>query len=172
MRSGAILYLDEVVEARPDTTVVIHPLTDHRRTLSLDKTGEVIKAAPEFQLVISYNPAYQHALKDLKPSTRQRFISLEFDFPGREREIAIVMAESGVSRGCAASLVMLAERMRPLRDRGLAEAPGTRILVAAGQLIAAGIAERRACEVAIASPLTDDPTLLATLRDLIAGQFP
>lgn len=172
VRSGAILYLDEVVEARPDTTVVIHPLTDHRRTLSLDKTGEVIKAAPEFQLVISYNPAYQHALKDLKPSTRQRFISLEFDFPEREREIAIVMAESGVPHASAASLVMLAERMRPLRDRGLAEAPGTRILVAAGQLISAGISERRACEVAIASPLTDDPTLLATLRDLIAGHFP
>lgn len=172
VRSGAILYLDEIVEARPDTTVVIHPLTDHRRTLSLDKTGEVIQAAPGFQLVISYNPAYQHALKDLKPSTRQRFVALEFDFPEREREIAIVMTESGVPRACAASLVTLVERIRPLRDRGLAEAPSTRILVAAAQLVAAGIPERRACEVAIATPLTDDPTLLATLRDLIAGNFP
>lgn len=171
VRNGAILYLDEVVEARPDTTVVIHPLTDHRRMLSLDKTGEVIRAAPGFQLVISYNPAYQHALKDLKPSTRQRFVALEFDFPEREREIAIVMTEGGVPRDCAASLVMLAERMRPLRDRGLAEAPSTRILVAAAQLIASGIGERRACEVAIAAPLTDDPTLLATLHDLIAGNF-
>ncbi|GAB3554288.1 transcriptional regulator NirQ [Noviherbaspirillum agri] len=171
VRSGAILYLDEFVEARSDTTVVIHPLTDHRRMLSLDKTGEVIKAAPGFQLVISYNPAYQHALKDLKPSTRQRFVAMEFDFPEPEREIAIVMEESGVRRDCAAGLVTLVQRIRPLRDRGLAEAPSTRILVAAAQLIAAGIPERRACEVAIAMPLTDDPTLLATLRDLIAGNF-
>ncbi len=171
-RCGAILYLDEIVEARPDTTVAIHPLSDHRRTLWLDKTGEMIEAAPGFQLVISYNPAYQHALKDLKPSTRQRFVALEFDFPQREREIEIVAGEGGVGRGQAAALVTLAERIRPLRDRGLAEAPGTRLLVAAARLIAAGIAERKACEVAIAAPLTDDPTLAATVRDLIAGNFP
>lgn len=172
VRSGAILYLDEVVEARQDTTVVIHPLTDHRRTLTLEKTGEVITAAPGFQLVISYNPAYQHALKDLKPSTRQRFASLSFDFPDREREAAILMAEGGVSRACAATLVELAGRLRPLRDRGLAEAPSTRVLVAAARLIAAGIPERRACEVTLATPLTDNPMLLETLLALIAGSFP
>ena len=172
VRNGAILYLAEIVEARPDTTVAIHPLSDHRRMLSLDKTGEVIAAAPGFQLVISYNPAYQHALKDLKPSTRQRFVALEFDFPQREREIEIVAGESGVGRGPAAALVTLAERIRPLRDRGLAEAPSTRVLVAAARLIAAGIPERKACEVAIAGPLTDDQTLAATVRDLIAGNFP
>lgn len=171
-RSGAILYLDEVVEARQDTTVVIHPLTDHRRTLTLEKTGEVITAAPGFQLVISYNPAYQHALKDLKPSTRQRFASLAFDFPDREREAAILMAEGGVSRACAVTLVELAGRLRPLRDRGLAEAPSTRVLVAAARLIAAGIPERRACEVTLATPLTDNPMLLETLLALIAGSFP
>ncbi|HLO64609.1 MAG TPA: CbbQ/NirQ/NorQ/GpvN family protein [Azonexus sp.] len=172
LRSGAILYLDEVVEARQDTTVVIHPVTDHRRTLSLEKTGEVIEASPGFQLVISYNPAYQHALKDLKPSTRQRFAALAFDFPDREREAAILMAEGGVDRGCAATLVELAARIRPLRDRGLPEAPSTRLLVAAARLMAAGIPERRACETAIAAPLTDDPILLETLGALIAGSFP
>ena len=172
VRCGAILYLDEIVEARPDTTVVIHPLSDYRRTLSLDKTGEVIDAAPGFQLVISYNPSYQHALKDLKPSTRQRFIAMEFDFPDTERETAIVAGESGIDRGSAAGLVTLAARMRPLRDRGLPEAPSTRILVSAARLIAAGIPARQACEAAIAMPLTDDPTLLATLRDLISASFP
>ncbi|RZI42599.1 CbbQ/NirQ/NorQ/GpvN family protein [Herbaspirillum sp. HC18] len=172
VRCGAILYLDEIVEARPDTTVVIHPLSDYRRRLSLDKTGEVIEAETGFQLVISYNPAYQHALKDLKPSTRQRFIALEFDFPDSGRETAIVAGESGVSRAVASALVALASRIRPLRDRGLSEAPSTRLLVSAAHLISAGIPERQACEAAIATPLTDDPTLLATLRDLIAGSFP
>lgn len=172
LRVGAILYLDEVVEARQDTTVVIHPLSDHRRTLSLEKTGETVAAAPGFQLVISYNPAYQQALKDLKPSTRQRFASLTFDFPDREREAAILMGEGGVPRDCAVTLVELAARMRPLRERGLPEAPGTRTLVAAARLIASGIPQRRACEVAIADALTDDPLLLGTLGDLIAGSFP
>lgn len=172
VRMGAILYLDEVVEARQDTTVVIHPLTDHRRTLCLEKTGEVIVAAPSFQLVISYNPAYQHALKDLKPSTRQRFAALAFDFPDHEREVAILMGESGIDRGRAVALVELAARIRPLRDRGLPEAPSTRILVAAARLMTAGISERRACEVAVAAPLSDDPVLLATVGALIAGSFP
>ena len=172
LRGGAILYLDEIVEARQDRTVVIHPLADYRRLLTLDKTGEIIPAAVGFQLIISYNPAYQHALKDLKPSTRQRFVALEFDFPEPEREIEIIRRETGVERACAAALVTLAGRIRPLRARGLAEAPSTRILVAAAQLMAAGIAEREACEVAIAAPLTDDPILAATLRDLIAGSFP
>ncbi len=172
VRQGALLYLDEVVEARPDTTVIIHPLSDHRRTLTLDKTGETLVAAAGFQLVISYNPAYQHALKDLKPSTRQRFVALDFDFPSPPREAAIVELEGGVDPGCAVALVELAARIRPLRDRGLPEAPGTRLLVAAARLIAAGLPERRACTVAIAAPLTDDPTLRATLDALIAGSFP
>lgn len=172
VRSGAILYLDEIVEARSDTTVVIHPLSDYRRTLSLDKTGEVIEAAPGFQLVISYNPSYQHALKDLKPSTRQRFIAMEFDFPEQDREVAIIAGESGVDHACAAALAALAARIRPLRDRGLSEAPSTRILVSAARLIAVGIPERQACEAALAMPLTDDPTLLATMRDLISASFP
>lgn len=171
MRLGAILYLDEVVEARQDTTVVIHPAADHRRTITLEKTGEAIEARPGFQLVISFNPAYQHAFKDLKPSTRQRFAALEFDFPDPAREAAILVAEGGIDRACAISLVELAARIRPLRERGLPEAPSTRVLVAAARLIAAGIPERRACEVAIATPLTDDPILLETLDALIAGSF-
>ncbi|HEU4883528.1 MAG TPA: AAA family ATPase, partial [Longimicrobium sp.] len=128
-RVGAICYLDEVVEARQDTVVVIHPLTDDRRLLPVDKTGELIHAAPGFQLVISYNPGYQHALKDLKPSTRQRFVALEFDFPAEEREAAIVAHEGGVDRADALRLVRLAARVRRLRDQGLAESPGTRLLV-------------------------------------------
>jgi nitric oxide reductase NorQ protein len=172
VRAGALLYLDEVVEARPDTTVVIHPLTDYRRTLTLEKTGEILPAAPGFQLVISYNPAYQHALKDLKPSTRQRFTALDFDFPDPAREAAILAVEGGVERGTAMALVELAARIRPLRDRGLPEAPSTRVLVAAARLIASGIPERRACQAAIARPLTDDAVLLSTMDALIAGSFP
>lgn len=171
VRLGALLYLDEIVEARQDTTVVIHPLSDHRRALTLEKTGETLEAAAGFQLVLSYNPAYQHALKDLKPSTRQRFVALSFDFPDAARETAIVASEGGVARDVAAELVALARRVRPLRDRGLPEAPSTRVLVAAARLIGAGVAPRRACELAIAAPLTDDATLLATLHDLIAGSF-
>lgn len=171
LRSGAILYLDEVVEARQDTTVVIHPAADHRQALTLEKTGEAVAARPGFQLVVSFNPAYQHALKDLKPSTRQRFAAIEFDFPDPAREAAILIAEGGVERACAVTLVELAGRLRPLRERGLPEAPGTRVLIAAARLIAAGIPERRACEVAIAAPLSDDPVLLDTLRTLIAGSF-
>jgi nitric oxide reductase NorQ protein len=171
VREGAICYLDEVVEARQDTTVVIHPLADHRRMLPIDKTGELIEADPGFQLVISYNPSYQHALKDLKPSTRQRFISLEFDFPPEEQEARIVAHEAGMSAADARALVQLARRLRGLRDRGLAEVPSTRLLVAAGQLIASGIDARRACDVAIVTPLSDEPMLLAAMRDIVAAMF-
>lgn len=171
VRHGAICYLDEIVEARQDTTVVIHPLADHRRMLPIDKTGELIEAAPGFQLVISYNPSYQHALKDLKPSTRQRFVSLEFSFPAPEHEARIVAHESRVNAADARALVILAQRLRTLQDRGLAEVPSTRLLVAAGQLIAGGVERRRACEVAIVSPLSDEPTLLAAMRDLVEGTF-
>jgi nitric oxide reductase NorQ protein len=167
VRTGAICYLDEVVEARQDTLVVIHPLADDRRLLPLEKTGELLEAAPGFQLVISYNPGYQHALKELKPSTRQRFVALEFEFPPPAREAEIVAHESGVPRDRARALVELALQVRRLRDQGLSEAPGTRLLVSAGRLIANGIAPREACRTAIASPLTDDPDLLAAIEDLV-----
>lgn len=167
VREGAICYLDEIVEARQDTVVVLHPLTDHRRMLPIDKTGETIEAAPGFQLVISYNPGYQRMLKDLKPSTRQRFVAIEFDFPNAQREIRIVMRESGIDEATAHTLVTLAQRLRRLRDRGLAEEPSTRLLVAAASLIASGISIKEACRVAIISPLSDDPTLVAAMNDLL-----
>jgi nitric oxide reductase NorQ protein len=168
-RHGAVCYLDEIVEARQDTVVVIHPLSDDRRILPIDKTGELIEAAPGFQLVISYNPGYQHVLKDLKPSTRQRFVALEFDFPPPELEIEVVVHEGGVDRGTAAALVGLAGRLRNLHDRGLAEVPSSRLLVAAARLIASGIEPGKACRVALMAPLTDDPDLLAAIGDLIAA---
>jgi nitric oxide reductase NorQ protein len=168
-RIGAICYLDEMVEARQDTIVVIHPLTDDRRILPIDKTGELVEAAPGFQLVISYNPGYQHATKDLKPSTRQRFVTLDFDFPPPELETEIVMDESGVSRDVARSLVELARKVRRLREQGLAEAPGTRLLVSTARLIASGIPAEQACAVALTGPLTDDPDLIAAITDLVAA---
>ncbi|HEX5971926.1 MAG TPA: CbbQ/NirQ/NorQ/GpvN family protein [Gemmatimonadaceae bacterium] len=167
VRSGAICYLDEVVEARQDTLVVIHPLTDDRRILPLEKTGELLEAAPGFQLVISYNPGYQHALKDLKPSTRQRFVAMEFDFPPPAQEAEIVQHESGVAANVARALVDVAHQVRRLRDQGLAEGPGTRLLVSTGRLITSGIAPRQACRTALANPLTDDPDLLAAIDDFI-----
>jgi nitric oxide reductase NorQ protein len=166
-RAGAICYLDELVEARQDTVVVIHPLTDDRRVLPVEKTGELVEAAPGFQLVVSYNPGYQHAIKDLKPSTRQRFVALEFDFPPAATEVEIVRHEAGVSARVAESLVELARLVRRLEEQGLAEGPGTRLLVAAGRLVASGIPAAQACRVAIASPLTDDPDLLAAIEDLV-----
>jgi nitric oxide reductase NorQ protein len=168
VRAGAVCYLDEVVEARQDTLVVIHPLADDRRLLPLEKTGELLEAAPGFQLVISYNPGYQHALKELKPSTRQRFVSLEFDFPPPAREAEIVAHESGVPAATARALVGLAQQIRRLRDQGLAEGPGTRLLVSTGRLIARGVAPREACRTALAAPLTDDPDLLLAIDDLTA----
>jgi len=166
-RLGAICYLDEVVEARQDTVVVIHPLTDDRRILPIEKTGELLEAAPGFQLVISYNPGYQHAIKDLKPSTRQRFVTLEFDFPPPALEADVVAHESGVDRATAASLVELAVKIRRLKEQGLAAGPGTRLLVSTGRLIARGVPTDEACRAALAGPLTDDPDLLAAIADLI-----
>jgi nitric oxide reductase NorQ protein len=166
-RLGAICYLDEVVEARQDTVVVIHPLTDDRRILPIDKTGELITAADGFQLVISYNPGYQHAIKDLKPSTRQRFVALEFDFPPPELEAEIVAHESGVEVALAHGLVALGRRVRNLRDQGLAEAPSTRLLVSAARLIASGIPVLQACQSALVGPLTDDPDLISAISDLV-----
>jgi MoxR-like ATPases len=168
VRAGAICYLDEVVEARQDTLVVIHPLADDRRQLPLEKTGELLEAADGFQLVISYNPGYQHALKELKPSTRQRFVAIEFDFPPAAKEAEIIAHESGAPRGTARALVELAHQVRRLRDQGLAEGPGTRLLVSTGRLIARGIPPRDACRTALAAPLTDDPDLLSAIEDLVA----
>lgn len=172
VRHGAICYLDEVVEARQDTVVVLHPLTDYRRTLSIDKTGEVIHAAPGFQLVVSYNPGYQRMLKDLKPSTRQRFVALDFDFPPAEREAEIIMRETGIARPDAQVLVGLAHKLRALQDRGLAEVPSTRLLVATAQLAARGIPLKRACHAALVSPLSDDASLLGAMQDLVDLALP
>ena len=171
VREGAICYLDEVVEARQDTVVVLHALTDHRRILPIDKTGETLQAAPGFQLVVSYNPGYQRMLKDLKPSTRQRFVAMDLGFPPPGQEARIVQHESGVDQATAKGLVALAERIRQLRDRGLAEVPSTRLLIAAGALAVSGIDLREACQAAIVSPLSDEPSMVAALRDLVDATF-
>ncbi|MDM8349899.1 CbbQ/NirQ/NorQ/GpvN family protein [Pseudomonas sp. sp1636] len=171
VREGAICYLDEVVEARQDTIVVLHPLTDYRRILPLDKTGETLEAAPGFQLVVSYNPGYQRMLKDLKPSTRQRFVALDFNFPSAACETTILMRESGIDQPTAHALVSLAQRLRALQDRGLAEVPSTRLLIATACLISSGIALRTACNAALIAPLSDDATLVATMRDLVDMTF-
>lgn len=166
VREGAIVYLDEIVEARQDTVVVLHPLTDHRRLLPVDRTGELLQAAPGFQLVVSYNPGYQRMMKDLKPSTRQRFVALNLDFPDAAHETAIVEHEGGVDHATAHDLVVLAGRLRALHDRGLAEVPSTRLLVAAARLVAGGIGLRQACLAAVVGPLSDDPALLEAMRDV------
>jgi nitric oxide reductase NorQ protein len=156
VRSGAICYLDEIVEARKDTTVVIHSLTDHRRVLPIEKTGELLDAHADFLLVISYNPGYQSVLKDLKPSTRQRFVSLAFDYPSIEIEATIIAHESGVDAALAQRLALVGEKVRNLREHGFEEGVSTRLLIYAAQLTARGIEPRRACEVAIARAVTDD----------------
>jgi nitric oxide reductase NorQ protein len=167
VRSGAICYLDEIVEARKDTTVVIHPLTDDRRRMRIEKTGEVVQAPPEFMLVISYNPGYQSLLKNLKQSTRQRFVALEFDFPPRDAEIAIVAHESGLDRATAGQIVRVGELIRNLKEAGLEEPASTRLLIYAGLLVKGGLDLRRACELAIAAPISDDPAVLEALVGLI-----
>ncbi|MBC8493916.1 MAG: CbbQ/NirQ/NorQ/GpvN family protein [Candidatus Thioglobus sp.] len=163
-RIGAICYLDEIVEARQDTTVVIHPLTDHRRSLPLDKKGEIIQAHPDFQLVISYNPGYQSLMKDLKQSTKQRFGGMDFDYPETELEVAIVSKESGVDIQTAEKLVQIAHRARNLKGHGLDEGISTRLLVYAGQLIAQGVNAEAACSMTMITPLTDDPDMRDTLQ--------
>jgi nitric oxide reductase NorQ protein len=171
VRIGAICYLDEIVEARKDTTVVIHPLSDNRRTLSIDKKGEVIQAHNDFQLVISYNPGYQSVVKDLKQSTRQRFISLVFDYPHPEKEAEIVSHESRIDPDIARQLVRLAEKIRHIREHGLTEGASTRLLIYAAQLIKGGISVHEACRCAICLPLTDDERLQETLSELIQDIF-
>lgn len=170
-RIGAICYLDEVVEARQDTTVVIHPLTDHRRTLPLDKKGELIEAHPEFQLVISYNPGYQSLMKDLKQSTKQRFGALDFDYPADDKEVKIVSKESGVDKTTAEKLVQIAHRARNLKGHGLDEGISTRLLVYAGQLISKGVNPQTACSMTMVTPLTDDPDMRDTLDAAVQTFF-
>ena len=170
-RMGAICYLDEVVEARQDTTVVIHPLTDHRRTLPLDKKGEVVEAHPDFQLVISYNPGYQSLMKDLKPSTKQRFAALDFDYPEEGIETEVVARESAVDNETAGKLVQIAHRARNLKGHGLDEGISTRLLVYAGQLISKGVAPIAACTMTLVRPLTDDPDMRDTLDAAVRTYF-
>ena len=171
VRAGAICYLDEVVEARKDTTVVIHPLADSRRVLAVDKRGELLAAPPEFMLVVSYNPGYQSILKEIKPSTRQRFVALEFDYPAAALEARIVAAEAGVDAELAARLVKLAELTRNLKGQGLDEGASTRLLVHAAQLISAGRSPASAAQAAIARALSDDPDMTQTLDDLVRAVF-
>ncbi len=171
VRAGAICYLDEVVEARKDTTVVIHPLTDARRALPVEKRGEYIEAPDDFMLVVSWNPGYQSVLKDMKPSTRQRFVALDFDYPAAEIEARIVAHEGGVDDATANKLVKLGHMTRSLRGAGLDEGAGTRLLVHAAQLIAAGMAPATACTAAVARPLADEADTRAALDDLIRAVF-
>jgi nitric oxide reductase NorQ protein len=171
VRMGAVCYLDEIVEARKDTTVVIHPLTDDRRILSIEKKGEVLAAHPEFMLVISYNPGYQSVLKDLKQSTRQRFVGIQFDYPEAENETRIVASEGGIDAATARRLVTLAGKIRNIREQGLTEGASTRLLIYAAHLIRSGIDLKTACRTAVCLPLTDDERLQETLEDLMADLF-
>lgn len=170
-RIGAICYLDEVVEARQDTTVVIHPLTDHRRVLPLEKKGELVAAHPDFQIVISYNPGYQSLMKDLKQSTKQRFAALDFNYPDEDTESEIVAHEAGIDATTAKKLVHIAQRSRNLKGHGLDEGMSTRLLVYAGQLIGKGIAPEAACKMALVRPLTDDPDMRDTLDAAVQTYF-
>jgi nitric oxide reductase NorQ protein len=170
-RIGAICYLDEIVEARQDTTVVIHPLTDHRRTLPLDKKGELLRAHPDFQLAISYNPGYQSLMKDLKQSTKQRFTAFEFEYPAAALEIAILAGESGIDTVTAEQLVNVGAAARRLKGHGLDEGISTRLLVYAATLIRAGVSPREACRMALVRPITDDRDIRDTLDHAIDAIF-
>ena len=172
VRDGAICYLDEIVEARQDTTVVLHPLADHRRQLPIDRLGITLDAAPGFCLVVSYNPGYQSVLKDLKDSTRQRMVAIELDFPPPDVEEKIVGHESGVDQECAARLVQLGQAIRRLETAGLREVASTRVLIAAAQLVGEGLTLRDAARAAVAGPLTDDPMVTAGLFEMIDAYLP
>lgn len=169
VRYGGICYLDEIVEARKDTTVVIHPLTDDRRVLPQEKRGQILEAPDNFMLAVSYNPGYQTVLKDLKQSTKQRFITLEFDYPEASLEEEIVVHESGLDRKSASDLRKIAEKIRGLKDRGLDEGVSTRLLIYAGVLITKGVEPRRACSVALIKPITDDQEIQKTLEEIVAA---
>jgi nitric oxide reductase NorQ protein len=171
VKAGAICYLDEVVEARKDTTVLIHPLTDHRRILPIEKKAQLLQARDGFLMVISFNPGYQSALKDLKHSTRQRFISIEFGYPPRETEAKIVAHEAGIDLPLATDLARLGEKVRNLREHGLSEGASTRLLIYAGKMIVGGTTPRRACQVAVAWALTDDAEVQRSVEEVITSIF-
>ncbi len=171
VREGAICYLDEIVEARQDTTVVLHPLGDHRRQLPIDRLGVTLDAAPGFCLVVSYNPGYQSVLKDLKDSTRQRMVAIEFDFPPADVEEKVVVHEAGIDNETAAELVRLGQAIRRLETAGLREVASTRVLIAAGRLVAEGLSLRDAARAAVAGPLSDDPGITAGLFQMIDAYF-
>ena len=171
VKAGAICYLDEVVEARKDTTVLIHPLTDYRRLLPIEKLGQVVEAADGFLLVISYNPGYQSALKDLKHSTRQRFISVEFTYPSREQEAEIISHEAGVDLAVSVELAKLGEKVRHLKEHGLSEGVSTRLLIYAGRLIERGIEPRRAAQVGVTWALTDDLEVQRSIEEVVTSIF-
>ena len=171
VKSGAICYLDEIVEARKDTTVLIHPLTDHRRVLPVDKKGQILEASENFLLVISYNPGYQSALKDLKHSTRQRFVAIEFTYPPRDLEAKVVEKESGCNPEQAQSLAKLGEKVRNLTEHGLKEGASTRLLIYAGKLMSQGISPRRACQVGVVWALTDDQEMQRSVEEVVSSIF-
>jgi nitric oxide reductase NorQ protein len=171
VKQGSICYLDEIVEARKDTIVLIHPLTDHRRILPIDKKGEIIEAHPGFLLVISYNPGYQSVLKDLKHSTRQRFVTIDFDYPPRDKEAQVIAHESGVDMETALALAKLGEKVRHLKASGLEEGVSTRLLIYAAQLMRSKVAARRACRVAVSTSLTDDVESQKAIDALVTAIF-
>ena len=171
VKHGGIVYLDEIVEARKDTTVIIHPLSDDRRLLPIEKKGQVIEAVDKFMLVISYNPGYQSVLKDLKQSTKQRFMAIEFGYPPREIEARVIEHEAGVDKDLAQRLVKLGEKVRNLRSHGLEEGVSTRLLIYAGELIRQGVPPARACEAAVTRPITDDPDMQRSIQELVKAIF-
>ena len=171
VKSGGICYLDEIVEARKDTTVIIHPLTDHRRTLTIDKLGQVVEADEGFLLVVSYNPGYQNAVKDLKHSTRQRFVAIEFDFPDVERESKIISHEAGVKKDISDQLAILGQKIRNLKEHGLEEGASTRLLIYAARLIKQGISPKRACQVSLTWGITDELQIQETVDQIVSSIF-
>jgi nitric oxide reductase NorQ protein len=171
VKHGAVVYLDEIVEARKDTTVIIHPLSDDRRILPIEKKGQVIQAVDEFMLVISYNPGYQSVLKDLKQSTKQRFLAMEFTYPPPEIEARVIEHEARVDKETAQRLVRLGQKVRNLRNHGLEEGVSTRLLIYAGELMGQGVAPARACEAAVTRPITDDPDMQRSIAELVNAIF-
>ena len=171
VKHGAIVYLDEIVEARKDTTVIIHPLSDDRRILPIEKKGQVIQAVDEFMLVISYNPGYQSVLKDLKQSTKQRFLAMEFTYPPQDIEARVIEHEARVDKETAQRLVRLGQKVRNLRTHGLEEGVSTRLLIYAGELMGQGVAPARACEAAVTRPITDDPDMQRSIAELVNAIF-
>jgi nitric oxide reductase NorQ protein len=172
VRSGAVCYLDEVVEARKDTTVILHSLTDHRRTLPIERLGASLTAHPDFLLVVSYNPGYQSAAKDLKPSTRQRFMAIEFGYPPADQEATIIAHEAGADPGTAESLAFLGERLRHLDEADLIDGPSTRLLIYVGALIRKGVSPLRACDVALVQAISDDAEIQEAVRKVAQAVFP